>query len=410
MSKNTDLPHNLMAFVCDPVSEQIVLNVIKEKNMAYAEAVQGTPSDALAFVDNNRTPRILILDISNSELPLSDIMKIQEHSTPNLNIIVVGGKNDVGLFRDLMNLGVSDYIVKPLNNNILSTAIDKANGMKISSGKTGKLIQFISAVGGAGATTAAVNIGWLFANNFFKRTLIMDTDFLFGTDNMMLDLKAENAYLDILEAPDKIDDYFVETILRKYSQRLYYLGGLVDLVRGIVVDEATFDALLSIIKKQFNYVLVDSQRTMSPIDRLCFKQADNFVVMVEMTLASAQNAARLLEFLNTDQPGKRVTIIANKLGLSSSGALVRESFEKIVDHEIDFSLPLDETVTLAAANIGQPLTMSEGPLTEPLKDIAEDLLGKHEKKKILNALNQKQGWTADRIKNAVLDFINNLGK
>ena len=35
MAKSTsDLPHNLVAFVNDPVSEQIVWNVIREMNMA----------------------------------------------------------------------------------------------------------------------------------------------------------------------------------------------------------------------------------------------------------------------------------------------------------------------------------------------------------------------------------------
>jgi len=410
MDNNTELPHNLIAFVNDPVSEQIIWDVIKEKNMAYAEAYQGGLSDALNFVNTNRTPKVLLIDISASELPISEIKKIQEHSTPNLNIIAIGSKNEVGIFRDLMDIGVSDYLVKPLNNTILDAALDKANGNKNLVEKTGKIVQFISSVGGAGSTTVASNIACLFANRYFKRSLLMDTDFLFGTGNMMLDIKAENAYLDILESPDKIDDYFIETILKKHDQRLYYLGGLVDLVRGIVVDDSAFDALMSTIKRQFNYIILDTQRTMSSLDRICFNYADSYVIMAELSLASAQNTARLLDFFNASHSGKRISIIINKVGLSSAGALPRESFEKIVDREVNYMLPLDENVVLASANIGQPLVMSDSALTDVLVDIAEDILGRHESQKIIDRLKKQETDTVAKIKNTIFDFINDLSK
>ena len=199
-TNNADLPHNLMAFVNDPVSEQIIMNVVKEMNLAYAEAKQGKIADIVEFMKTSRTPKVLIADISDSELPLGDINKIKEFSAPNINIIVIGTRNDVGLFRDLMNMGVSDYIVKPLNNVILRKTLEDAlNNKKTIVEKSGKLINVISSVGGAGATTVAANIAWLLANVHFKRTLLMDMDFLFGTANLLLDLKAENAYLDIID-------------------------------------------------------------------------------------------------------------------------------------------------------------------------------------------------------------------
>ena len=62
MAKSTsDLPHNLVAFVNDPVSEQIIWNVIREMNMAYAEAKMGSISDVLEFLKTSRSPKVLIV-------------------------------------------------------------------------------------------------------------------------------------------------------------------------------------------------------------------------------------------------------------------------------------------------------------------------------------------------------------
>jgi pilus assembly protein CpaE len=401
----SDLPHNLVGFANDPVSEHIIASVIKEMNLAYAETRQGKISDVIEFMKNNRTPKILIVDISDSELPLGDVAKIREHSTPNLNIIVIGSRNDVGLFRDFMQMGISDYLVKPLNNSILRKAVEDANsGKKTIVEKTGKLIQVISSVGGAGATTLVTNIAWILANHHFKRSVVMDTDFLFGTANLMLDIKSENSYLDILESPEKIDDYFVETILRKHDQRLYYLGGLSDLAREVSVDLETFEALVRLIKKQFNYVIVDSQRGVNAINRTIMGNADMFVIMIEMSIASAQNTLRLLEFLNLEQQGKKVFIVANKVGLSSGGSLSKETFEKAIDRKINYVMPLDENAALASANIGQPLAASGNPLSEILENITDDILGKNDTNVIAKELLKNEGLTLNYVMNKVIDI------
>ncbi|MBE6447350.1 MAG: hypothetical protein E7015_02565 [Alphaproteobacteria bacterium] len=408
-SGTSSLPHNLMAFVNDAVSEQIVWNVIKETNMAYAEACVGTLTDAFSFLKAERSPKILIVDISDAELPLGDIAKIKDLSTPNMAIIAVGSRNEVGLFRDLKSMGVIDYIVKPLNTTLLRTAVEIANGtLKEEISKTGKLIHVVSTVGGAGSTTIAANVGWILANHHYKRTLVMDLDFLYGTTNLLLDIKAENAYLDILESPDKIDDYFAETIMRKCQQRLYYLGGLCDLVRGVQVDEGAFEALMTLLKTQFNYVLVDAQRHVDTINRTSMRKADAFMLLVEMTMASAQNTARMLEYISVEYPNKKISIISNKNGLSSAGALAKESFEDVIGRKIDYTLPLDETITLAAANVGQPVASSDGPLTEVLNEIADEVLGKNDNQAIVNALEQKEGFTFKKLQKQVMNIVLNL--
>ena len=406
---NADLHYNLIGFVNDPISSQVISSVIDEIGIAYTEVKQGSIKDIVEFMKKNRSPRILIADISESELPISDIAKIKEYGTPNLNIVVIGDKNEVGIFRDLVHMGVCDYLVKPINNVILKKAIsDATTGKKTFIAKTGKMIQVISSVGGAGATTLASNVAWIIANHHYKRAAVVDLDFLYGTANLMLDIKSENSYLDILESPDKIDDYFVETILRKHSRRLYYIGGLCDLSRGVVADPKAFDALIGAIKTQFNYVLVDSQRDVSPLHKVVISRTDIFVIMIEMSLASAQNTARLLEFINSEQQiEKKTLIVANKVGLSSTGALPKESFEKIINRKIDYIMPLDEQSALAAANIGQPLTAEESTLSYRLRDITDDLLGKNEDEIIgITEEEKKDAITGDYLFNKVMDLYN----
>jgi pilus assembly protein CpaE len=359
-------------------------------------------------LENNRTPKILIIDISNTELPLGDIAKIKERSAPGMSIITVGSRNDVGLFRDFIAMGVSDYLVKPLNNNLLLHSIEIASGAIGEYEKTGKMIQVVSSVGGAGTTTITANIGWILANRHFKRTAMLDMDFLHGTLNLMLDVKVENFHIDILKSPDKIDDYSLETILKKCDQRLYYLGGPTGLSKKVDIDLIAFEALIDSTKKQFNYLLVDTQRNFDDVNEIVMNKANSFIVMVEMSVASARNAARILELLDKEQPQKKVLIVANKVGLSSSGALAKKSFERVIDRKIDYQMPLDEKVVLAAANLGQPLVISNSSLTDTLESIVNDIMGKTKNLELAQEAKNDDIWNINKIKNLIPSAFNKL--
>ncbi|MDR0753496.1 MAG: AAA family ATPase [Holosporaceae bacterium] len=400
-----DLPRNLIGFVCDPVSEQVINNIIKIMEFDCSEVLQGTSATAIEFLQNNRTPKILIVDISNSELPLNDIVKIKERSSPGMSIITIGSRNDVGLFRDFVTIGVSDYLVKPLNNNLLLNSIKIASGAIDEYEKTGKIIQVVSSVGGAGATTITANIGWILSNRHFKRTAMLDMDFLHGTLSLMLDIKVENFYIDILKSSDKIDDYSLETILKRCNQRLYYLGGPTGLSKKVDIDLIAFEALIDSTKKQFNYLLVDTQRNFDDVNEIVMNKADSFIVMVEMSVASARNATRILELLNREQSQKKVFIVANKVGLSSTGALTKKSFERVIDRKIDYQMPLDEKVVLAAANLGQPLVISNSPLTDTLESIVNDIMGKTKNPELTQEVKNDSGWN---IKNLIPNTFNKL--
>ncbi len=126
-------------------------------------------------------------------------------------------------------------------------------------------------------------------------------------------------------------------------------------------------------------------------------KTDIFLIMVEMSVASAQNTARLLEYLNTTQAKKKVLLVANKVGFSSGGALPKESFEQVVDRKIDYIMPIDENLALAAANIGQPVAASGGSLGSALEELTDDILGKRENASIIEQLEEEAGWTMDKV-------------
>ena len=97
-----------------------------------------------------RSPRILVVDISDVPLPVTEVQRLADVCEPGVSVIVIGTRNEVGLYRDLLQAGVAEYIVKPLTADLvgkaLNTAMHGANAAPISR-KLGKLIAlFLSQV------------------------------------------------------------------------------------------------------------------------------------------------------------------------------------------------------------------------------------------------------------------------
>src|SRR5260370_15770303 len=80
---------------------------------------------------------------------------------PGVTVVAIGDRNDVGLYRDLTEAGVADYIVKPLTRELLSKALaPRTNAGELGrvTLKLGKMIAVTGARGGGGTTTLAVEV------------------------------------------------------------------------------------------------------------------------------------------------------------------------------------------------------------------------------------------------------------
>ncbi|MFP3758106.1 fimbrial protein, partial [Cupriavidus sp. SIMBA_020] len=91
---------------------------------------------------------------------------------------------DVGLFRNLLGIGVQDYIVKPLTVELMRRALTATES--IVHARTGKIVSFVGARGGVGATTVAVSLARCLAGEKRRRVAYADLNLHGGGANSML--------------------------------------------------------------------------------------------------------------------------------------------------------------------------------------------------------------------------------
>ena len=152
---------DFIAFVADRKTEQIVKSFVLEQAMPHAHVAVGNVDDAIAYLAKiDRSPLFLLVDLQQSVMPLSDLGRLAEVCEPSVQVVALGERNDVGLFRSLLKIGVRDYLVKPVTVELLKRTISVSEG-KVSPvmlARAGKTIAFVGSRGGVGVTTFALNV------------------------------------------------------------------------------------------------------------------------------------------------------------------------------------------------------------------------------------------------------------
>src|SRR5882724_4849775 len=116
-----------VAFINDPQSRAAVQAVCQPRQEKFT-LHEGGSRDAAEFVARNALPRILIIDISDSDQPMDALLPVLAAAGENTRVIAIGNTNDIALYRELVEAGVTDYLAKPLTDRAILGALTRAEG------------------------------------------------------------------------------------------------------------------------------------------------------------------------------------------------------------------------------------------------------------------------------------------
>lgn len=342
----------MMAFV-DPDTARLLqdASVLPGRN----EVFRGGIAKAIEYLSEQRSPHLLIVDISGVELPLSEVQMLADVCEPGTKVIAIGDHNDVALYRDLQTVGITDYLVKPLTRELITKALaPKTNGSgEMARGPTtlklGKMVAIIGARGGVGTTTLAANLGWYLANCQSRRVALVDLDLQHGDCSLLFNIETTPGLRDALANPLRLDPLLLERIMTQHGERLFVLGGEEPLQEHVQFAPAAVDTLFSVLRSQFHYVIVDVPRIPIPAYRRAFEIADRRVIVVDQTMRSMRDAVRLKKAFGDTPGSERPIFVLNREDEAGSHGLSHKEIIAVLQAMPTSTIPfLPKLVTPAA--------------------------------------------------------------
>jgi pilus assembly protein CpaE len=377
----------VVAIVHDQVTLDRIQGVIRELQLDDELSFEATLDAALRRLHEGLHPRVLVIDLSESAAPISELSAARAVGGPDLKVLVLGSVNDVSLYRDMIAAGATDYLVKPPNREQLSALFEKNTGGG-NAGGLGQVIAFLGSRGGVGNTTAAVSTAWVLAEERKERTALVDLDLHFGTVALKLDTDPGNGLCEALEQPSRIDSLFIERAMIKVTDNLRVLAAEAAMAEPLIVDTGAIDVLLYELRRKFQWVVVDMPRFVSPLQRVVLAAASRTILLCERSLAGLRDTIRVQTVLREHAPQSRLLLMES--GAHGDRVTVGKSeFEKAVGKSFDGTLSYDTKAAGAAANAGQPVPMAapRSVYAREINQLVTTIAGAAETKKRRFAIN-----------------------
>src|SRR5207244_11944795 len=125
---------------------------IRELHLEDELSLEATLDSALRRIREGDKPRVLILDLSDSNAPIAELSAASAIGGSDLKIVALGVVNDVALFRDLLAAGATDYVVKSVSWEALASPLETRTPMSDQAG-LGQVVAFIGSRGAVGPPT-----------------------------------------------------------------------------------------------------------------------------------------------------------------------------------------------------------------------------------------------------------------
>ncbi len=368
------------AFVTDDASRQAAVTAANEQGWTGALIADGGVAGAIESLSDVPTPRVLLIDISESTDPFRDMNRLAEVCMEGTRVIALGKVNDVEMFRRLIQAGVDDYLVKPVSATTLSrafTAVGRDKGAAREGGALGRLIVVLGARGGIGTTTLAANLAWIVAHEQNRRSMLVDLDLQFGGLALALDIEPSRGLAEALHDAGRIDDLLIDRAAVKVDEQLSVLCAEEGLERATHVDPAAIEALMGRLRAGFECVVVDLPRSMLAEHAHLVAAADAILVVTDYTLLAARDCPRVLKRVREARPKGKVMLIADRVGAAGHGEIAKSDLEKTLDATIDYEIANDPKSAGSSAESGKPLAVvaPRGKAAAAIRAVAEQVMG-----------------------------------
>jgi len=245
----------------------------------------------------------------------------------------------------------------------------------------GIVIAVISGKGGVGKTTATANIGLGIAMNG-KKCLVVDFDI--GQRNLDMILGLENRIVyDVVDVMEGNCNLAQAIIKDKRTQNLHFLPASQTKNKNVLNKEKV-EKLIDELKKDFDYILIDSPAGIESGFEHSIYLADRALIVTTPEISAVRDADRVIGIIDAKSKKAKLGvevqkhIIINRIKpelIQKGEMLSSDDVLHILALPLIGLVPDDEDI-IKSTNLGEPIVLDESSLVgEAFRRIAKRILG-----------------------------------
>lgn len=297
-------------------------------------------------------------------------------------VVVLTDAFDDALMRWFLQIRVADFLRKPVDpKEVLRACVRALRASTDGPGGSGRILTFMAAAGGVGATTLAIEAAMQLCREAKESdsTCLVDLDFQTSACADYLDLEPRLDLDEIGAHPDRLDLQLLEVMLTRHKSGLSLLAAKSRAAERPGLDAAVVLRILDLVSSHFENVIIDMPRAWNSWTDQILLGSTHVYIITDMTVPGLRFGRRTAVGLSTRLADVKPRVIVNRFeqqllfGAGLRRADVERALEgflegtvsnnyKLVREAIDRGLPLEDIK--AGSNVSTDLRkiiFNQGP-------------------------------------------------
>ncbi|MGH7609137.1 MAG: AAA family ATPase [Candidatus Dormibacteria bacterium] len=351
-----------------------------KKLLSFEEDIEvvGTAGDGRSGIDVVRqlTPHVVLMDVNMpgmDGIAATETLAVEAPSSP---VVIMSVQGERDYLRRAMQSGAREFLIKPFTGDELVASIRRVYEMEDRKGSylprtpasagggegppqrpECQVCVVLSGKGGCGKTFVAINLAAALRAETGARVCLIDLDLQFGDVGVMLNLDHAKTVTELVDSESPLDWEFVDDVLADGPQGMRVLLAPFSPEFGDLVRAEHVRAIVDILRREFDYVVVDSGSQLSEATLEVTDLADKVLVLGALTIPAIKDTRLMLKMLESLKVEReRVMVVVN--AHDAHAIYDAASLERNLRFPVRLQIPSEPRLVGSSIHRAAPLVVS----------------------------------------------------
>jgi pilus assembly protein CpaE len=284
-------------------------------------------------------PEAVLIDFDALPSDPANSIRQLKAQHPRLKVIALHGSADPKIILAAMRAGANEFLHPPLDESLPAALERILNSPDTDSDQSirGRVIGFLSAKGGCGATTIACHIASEIQAQTRKSVLLADLDLVSGLVSFLMKTPSSYSILDAVKNLSRLDESLWRALVVEHRPGLSVIPGPAAYTRWDLPDDDQIRRVIQFTRKQHEWTVLDLGRSLNPMALAVLEEIDQLFLVSTLEVVALHGLKTIVHGLF--EQGEKLQLILNRTPKMMD--ISTQDLEKILGRSLYAALPND---------------------------------------------------------------------